>query len=54
MEQQQIEVVGKVFEVIGEKRRCLVCEGTFTPTQAAAHALIPCRGELAQTVGQVN
>jgi hypothetical protein len=37
--EQQIEVVGKVFEVVGEKRRCLVCEGTFTPKQAAAHAM---------------
>jgi hypothetical protein len=40
--EQQIESVGKVFEVVGGKRRCLVCEGTFTPTQAATHAVSLC------------
>jgi hypothetical protein len=42
MEQHQIESVGKVFEVVGGKRRCLVCEGMFTPTQAANHATTIC------------
>jgi nitrate reductase cytochrome c-type subunit len=42
MEQQRIEVVGKVFEVVGDKRRCLICEGTFAPKQAAAHATTVC------------
>ncbi len=42
MEQKQIEVVGKVFVVVGGKRRCLICDGMFTPTQAANHAAIPC------------
>jgi hypothetical protein len=42
MEQQQIEVVGKVFVVVGGNRKCLVCEGMFTPAQAANHATVPC------------
>jgi hypothetical protein len=42
MEQKQIEVVGKVFVVVGGKRRCLICDGMFTPTQAANHATAPC------------
>jgi hypothetical protein len=43
MEHQQIESVGKVFEVVGERRKCLICERVFTPTQAANHATAPCR-----------
>jgi hypothetical protein len=42
MEQKQIEVVGKVFVVVGGKRRCLICDGVFTLTQAANHAIVPC------------
>ena len=42
MEQHQIEVVGKVFLVVGDTRKCLVCEGVFTPTQAANHAATIC------------
>jgi len=31
MNQTQIEVVGKVFIVVGSrKRKCLVCDGIFT------------------------
>ena len=43
MEQKPIEVVGKVFVVVGGERRCLVCEGIFTPTQAAERAKTICR-----------
>ena len=42
MKQMQIEVVGKVFTVVGGKRRCLICEGMFTPAQAAEHATTIC------------
>jgi len=42
MRQDQVEVVGKVFEVVGEKRRCLICDGVFTPKQAAKHAATVC------------
>ena len=42
MEHSQIEVVGKVFQVVGEKRRCLICEGMFTPAHAANHAKTLC------------
>jgi hypothetical protein len=42
MERNQIEVVGKVFVVVGGKRKCLICDGIFTPKQAANHAVIPC------------
>ncbi len=38
MEQEGIETVGKVFVVVGGMRRCLICDGMFTPTQAANHA----------------
>lgn len=36
----QIEIVGKVVAV-GGKRKCLICGGIFTPTQAANHATAP-------------
>lgn len=42
MKPTQIENVGKVFVVVGGMRRCLICEGLFTPKQAAAHAIAPC------------
>lgn len=42
MEQEEIEMVGKVFVVVGGKRKCLVCEGVFTPIQAANHAATIC------------
>ena len=42
MEQSQIEIVGKVFLVVGSMRRCLICDGVFTPTQASEHATTPC------------
>jgi hypothetical protein len=42
MEQHQIESVGKVFEVVGERRKCLICERMFTPTQAANHSTTLC------------
>ena len=57
MEQDQIESAGKVFEVVGEKRRCLICEGTFTPTQAANHATTICyptRIDLGSSMGLQN
>ena len=40
-EASQIEI-GKVFVVVGGKRKCLICDGVFTPTQAAEHATAPC------------
>ena len=42
MKQDHLEFVGKVFVVVGSMRRCLICDGMFTPTQAANHATIPC------------
>ena len=42
MEQIQIEIVGKVFVVVEGKRKCLICDGVFTPRQAAQHAKSPC------------
>jgi len=38
----KIEVVGKVFVVVGGKRKCLICDDVFTPTQAANHATTMC------------
>ena len=40
--QQQIEMIGKVFVVTCGIRRCLICDGMFTPMQAANHALTIC------------
>jgi hypothetical protein len=34
--------VGKVFVVVDGMRRCLICDGMFTPTQAAHHSAIIC------------
>jgi hypothetical protein len=42
MKQTQIEIVGKVFVVVGGKRKCLICEGMFSPRQAANHAMTIC------------
>jgi hypothetical protein len=43
MNQTQIEVVGKIFIVVGGRgRKCLICDGMFTPTQAASHATTVC------------
>ena len=42
MGQNQIEVVGKVFVVLGGKRRCLICDGVFTRQSAAEHATTLC------------
>lgn len=43
MNQTQIEVAGKVFIVVGgRKRKCLVCDGILTPKQAANHAKTRC------------
>jgi hypothetical protein len=42
MKQTQTESVGKVFVVVGDGRRCLICEGAFTASQAADHAATQC------------
>jgi len=42
MKQDQVEFVGKVFVVVGGMRRCLICEGMFTPAHAANHAKTLC------------
>ncbi len=42
MNRGQNETVGKVFVVVGDMRRCLICERPFTPRQAADHAVTPC------------
>jgi hypothetical protein len=42
MSQTQIETVGKVFVVVAGKRRCVTCNGMFTPTQAANHGATSC------------
>jgi hypothetical protein len=34
--------VGKVFVVVAGKRRCVTCNGMFTPTQAANHGATSC------------
>jgi hypothetical protein len=36
--QQQIEMIGKVFVVTCGIRRCLICDHEFTPTKAVNHA----------------
>jgi hypothetical protein len=50
MKQTQIEIVAKIFVVAGSTRKCLVCDGSFSPAQAVTHATIlcyPCRETLA-------
>src|ERR1700733_5230029 len=42
MNQMQIETVGKIFIVVRGMRRCLICDGVFTPREAANHAMILC------------
>ena len=42
MKEAQIEVVGKVFVVVGGERKCLICDAVFTPREASEHATIPC------------
>lgn len=42
MSQTQVETVGKVFVVVASMRRCVICNGNFTPTQAANHAATMC------------
>lgn len=42
MKQMPIEIVGKVFVVVRDGRRCVICDGVFTPTQAASHAIEQC------------
>jgi hypothetical protein len=42
MNRTQIETVGKVFVVVGSMRRCLICDGMFTPRQSAEHAGTAC------------
>jgi hypothetical protein len=34
--------VGKGFVVVSGRRKCLICDGIFTPTQAANHATTLC------------
>ena len=34
--------IGKVFIVVGRDRRCLICDGLFTPLGAAEHAGTMC------------
>lgn len=40
--QTQVETVGKVFVVVAGMRRCVICNGNFTPTQAANHEATMC------------
>jgi hypothetical protein len=35
-------MIGKVFVVTCGMRRCLICDGVFTPKEAAEHAKVPC------------
>ena len=42
MKQDHVEFVGKVFVVVGGVRRCLICDGMFTPKHASEHATTPC------------
>jgi hypothetical protein len=42
MKETGTDVTGKVFVVVGSLRRCLICEHTFTPNQAAEHAATAC------------
>jgi hypothetical protein len=37
MKQTETEVTGKVFVVVEKKRQCLICDGVFTPRDAAKH-----------------
>jgi hypothetical protein len=39
MKQDQVEIVGKVFAVVGpDMRQCLICDAIFTRQGAAEHA----------------
>jgi len=50
MNQSQTETVGKVFLVVfGGRRKCLVCYGIFTPTQAAKHATTVCHPQTGES-----
>ena len=40
MEQRQIEILGKVFLVVGGNRKCLICDAIFEPRKASEHAAI--------------
>jgi len=42
MNKMQIETVGKVFVVVRDMRRCLICDRIFTASEAAKHATEPC------------
>jgi hypothetical protein len=42
MKNSQPECVGKVFVVVRGMRRCLICDGIFTPKEAANHAMTFC------------
>jgi hypothetical protein len=46
--------VGKVFLVLRGGRRCLVCGGVFTPTEAAKHAQAPCNSSVDIPQGEVE
>ena len=42
MKETRVETVGKVFVVVGRRRKCLVRDGMFTRTQAANHTVTTC------------
>jgi hypothetical protein len=42
MKNSQPECVGKVFLVFRGVRRCLICDGLFTPREASDHAVTLC------------
>jgi hypothetical protein len=52
MNEAEVETVGKVFFVIGRRRRCLICDDIFTPMQAAKHAVTICHPSSTDSEGQ--
>ena len=53
MKRTQIEIVGKVFVVVGGKRKCLVCDELFPPEEASAHATAPCSAMVIERADKV-
>jgi hypothetical protein len=44
--------VGKVFVVVGQVRKCLVCEELFTRRAASEHATVPCMPGINMNLGR--
>jgi hypothetical protein len=46
------EEIGKVFVVVGQDvRRCLICEGVFSPSPPLSHSAVPCMPGITMKTG---